>query len=515
MVYAVTGVVLYWGLDNSEFTQWDDFSHWGFATKELLVRHHLADLNNVQQIKDYPPGLNLFHFFVVFPSAGTEGEILTANSWVLFAILPCFLYRATPWSIFAICGAIGALFLAPYALGTGLYTVMSDQSLSIFFAGAIVAYWIIYRARPGSVAIVALPLAALPLIKASGALFAFIAAIAISIDIASRQRNLRSAAIICALIAAPVFARSSWQGYVSSHAIPPTFPTQTTSIWAAFSGTSRDRSQAIAYNFIDALTGLSVGISPGWSTALWCVVFASFTAVILVFCGSENRRQALIFLTVLWVGLGVYLTGLLTMYVASFKFGDEDLRLASFGRYVSTYIAGLLLVVLFCVRQISSSDNSLRDGWALSAIMVSFLFVFEFPEVRIIGAKRQDPFLSEHRELLNRVASIIPSNARVRIIVQNSNGAEVVRTRYALIPRRYTGAWSIGKPYRENDYYTKNITAEQFARELSDVDYLLLIRADQNFWSNFGSLFEGIEGVDSHRLFKISKSGPLKLVPAL
>jgi hypothetical protein len=79
-----------------------------------------------------------------------------------------------------------------------------------------------------------------------------------------------------------------------------------------------------------------------------------------------------------------------------------------------------------------------------------------------------------------------------------------------------SGFWSIGSKADENDVWTAEKTAAEWAEELKGYDYVLLFRATDSFASEFGGLFGGSTEVESSRVFQVDNSGStpsLKIVP--
>jgi hypothetical protein len=129
----------------------------------------------------------------------------------------------------------------------------------------------------------------------------------------------------------------------------------------------------------------------------------------------------------------------------------------------------------------------------------------------------KDEFLFANQARLDAVKAAVPSDAIVQTISQGDNGAQIVRVRYALSPRQYSGSWSLGDLYRADDPYTQNLSPEELKKSLLRVNFLFLLRVDDNFWNHYTSLFDEEAPKSGHYLYRVvsTKEGNLKLVPAL
>ena len=55
---------------------WDEFSHWGFFTKELVSTNALINSESALACKNYPPGAPVFHYFITSIVGYSEGLVL-------------------------------------------------------------------------------------------------------------------------------------------------------------------------------------------------------------------------------------------------------------------------------------------------------------------------------------------------------------------------------------------------------------------------------------------------------
>lgn len=114
----------------------DEFTHWGLATKSLVLERHLWDASSPVFAKSYPPGNSLFHFFVVAYEQWSEAQINRAH----FFFVVSALLATLGWTLKTASGKVIAFalsFTVPLALGLSYGVIMPDVLIGFLFAVAI------------------------------------------------------------------------------------------------------------------------------------------------------------------------------------------------------------------------------------------------------------------------------------------------------------------------------------------------------------------------------------------
>jgi hypothetical protein len=232
-----------------------------------------------------------------------------------------------------------------------------------------------------------------------------------------------------------------------------------------------------------------------------------------------GRRFGLASLGTVTIGAVVYTYGLLVLYL--FRFGEyEAVRLASYERYLGTYWAGialfLALVSIWLVAGSSTGETAngakvKTEGIAeLVVAGVVFIALFALSPVQKLAEFFASPhaYSSQVRAQFEPVleqakqAGIKPGD-RVWIIAQHTTGFEYWVMRYSLMETSVTGAWSIGSKLDEGDVWTEEKSASEWAEELRDYDYVVVLRATESFADQFGELFENPFDATSPSVFKV------------
>jgi hypothetical protein len=258
-----------------------------------------------------------------------------------------------------------------------------------------------------------------------------------------------------------------------------------------------------------------------------------FTLVLAGFEWMVSRRMGRKFgfasIGTVIIGAIAYTYGLLILYL--FRFGEyEAVRLASYERYLGTYWAGIaLFVALITIWLVAGSASSQTTGGTkastegvaelvVAGVVVLGLFVLS--PVQKLGEFFANPhgYSSQVRAQFEPVlqqakkAGIRPGD-KVWIIAQHTTGFEYWVMRYSLLENETNdGNWSLGSMADENDVWTVEKSAPEWAQELIDYDYVVILNSTDSFTANFGGLFENQSEAIGNAVFVVkSINGQVKL----
>ena len=503
-----------------KFLLWDEFSFWASSTKIIFETNALFKADSPIFLKSYPPGQQLFQYYIVKLTGWSEKNVLFAqNIWMLSGLL-CIagtivkrpLDVATTFLLSCI-----VVYLFEYSFSS----IYSDALLAISF-GACVALAINTARTVWASAAFAMSVVVLILIKEIALLLMLIAwALYLALLIfdrykaaASRQRSVVSIAMVAGLSLAPVLiVQRSWAWYV-----------------ATIDGT-RQESVGLAEKLSIALSSgriektwtefLSRVATPGYlkvsfdqylaGPAVWVVALLLLILVFVILWRQptvQRGRQAITFF-ILFGGAIAY-TGVLFFSYLVFFTEYEGIRLASFERYLSTYVLALSLIVFsFYMATFDVSRSSMR---ILNLCLIATLILLCAPKsfyTEMMQIQSLGPAVTLRRDteaFAGQVKRHIKAGQKVYFVAQNSNGLERTMFYYAMLP--YTTStgwcWSFGQKYYEGDVWTcdKNIL-----ELVQGYDYLALYHADSQFWSLAGDLFEASARGISHGVFRINRGG--------
>lgn len=537
-VFTGASVASWVWLNGLAYSSWDEFSHWGRVSRAISRLAVLPGHSTEVILKDYPPGAALFHYFIL-SSRFSEGGSYFAQALILVACALALirwhgLAKATSYILVL---ALGLLLFA--ILGLGYATVEVDHLLGGLFGAAAAAVAIGGpEIRPR---IVLIPVVfCMPLIKPIGLIPALCVAAIVVFDVLrlwylSRFRGQigsysRSHLIVaCLVVMAPLVAHQSWNQRVRALAFDKTFDVKFDTEGLRTLATSSRRSatqERVVDSFGRAFRSAPVGRNGNgviaesgvWrgladrlppSTALhWLSVLGALSLVAYFLQTPSARPQHVIVHSMLLLGCAGYLVILLYVYVFGFR-EYEASRVISFGRYVSTWFLAWALAV------VASLGNSVRGTWTQQ--VAAMLILLCSSAWALARAPHEDPLAVMTararvaiQAVMARVDGLLDPGARVYIVWQQTNGFQFHLTAYELSPRMTnTWCWTLGEKYHPQDAWTCPLSVEEFARQINEYDYLLIMRGDQQFWQTYQSLFtlSNPKDEEANLLFEVTREG--------
>ena len=540
----------------------DEFSHWAVVSKEMSITNSLPGLNGAVMFKDYPPGSSLIHYWVAKISGVNETSFYWGHFLMLcmpaMTLLAGLEWRRLAW----IAASLVVITLVTSTLSVFVNSLMVDVSLGLFFTAGLYAALRVDMKKREALLLVPV-LFVLPLMKASGFFLALIIVMALALRILVEWLvNLRrhkgipwtAALVLLLLLIVPLSSHYSWKLRLDVLGINPTFKTTgvtSSAIINAFTPEAPEKAKLTIKRFYKALWqeplslyttkqynsfvrelakgwGLSeYRFTPSLGLISWLgLAGLLFGAGFLVQSNSGDRRRLALLAITLSITWILYLWGLLVLYLFSFS-AYEGPRLASYSRYVNTLlIPTLLLGWVWSIPKPTvpgeytvTKRKPLRHGiyWTLLLIWGLGLLT-QIPTFDELPRWHQHGKLARERAFIAPYARLIeenvPPDKAVFVVCQKSVGWEVNLLRFDAAPRRLNRwLWSVGDPYFSGDVWTVPLTLAQYKEIISQYQYVLLIRTDDQYYKKFGSLFSS-QTKPSDRLFKVSNEGKeITLVP--
>ncbi len=536
-LFVLLGAVFWFLFKDARYFFWDEFSHWGLVTREILAHDALPDGSGAVSFMRYPPAAALWQYFVCVNTGYSEGATYFAQFTMLVAPLTVFFknlsFRRWHWI-----GIVAALLcLALLNLGHGVACLYVDHLLSTWFAGIVLA-WMSAR-RPGRGSLLLLPaLFVLALVKEVGFFLAVAAGLWIllyalmfqgllrGLREGDRRRALLDLALVLAVVSSPLLARTSWGWHLEKLGVR-TFQaaeTRVADFGRVLQGKGTDRQTLILDRFREVALGqqlskdevsrryneFSYGIrheykerwrlsAAGWYLCAMALLAAAFTA-----CASRtDRLRVCCAATCATLVCVTYACMLLYLYL----FILESERLQSYIRYCHVVMMPVFLLsaaAFIPAWGISFRRRGLAFG-ILAAAMI-LLFVFETPHFRPLYAKNPHHRIRQALEApIGDIGRIVKPRERVYVVFQvKENGYQRTMIRHDLAP--------IVSTLSPHDIHLES--PEAFARILSGHDYLWCLAAGRELISGNAALFGG-RAWKPLRLFRIEKGASgITLMPA-
>jgi hypothetical protein len=526
LVVLLTVCWFYQAIDEHfRFLLWDEFSFWAASTRLIYTTDSLFKENSPIFFKSYPPIQQLFQYYVLqFFSWSEKNALFAQDIWLLSgALCIASLPKA---GAFTKIGLFFSVVTLVYAFGYSFSSLYSDALLGMCFVAAL-SLAVKEAQRLAVWFALAISLSVLILLKEIGILLALVVIFVYAANMYwatpvpgqtlshgfMRVLNglTANALKIFSLVAVIIAVMKSWAWYVKSIEATRAIAFPSLDQWSE--GPFQKRLLTTLGEFLRRMVetdyvSLSIPFSQWHPTILMIVVVLSLGSVLVVYRAQTNQRVLCgVTMGVLFLGFWGYTAALVLSYLIIFT-EYEGIRLASFERYLSTYLlawASFVFVKLF-----ESSDRSSRNiptQFAALCLVVLTLttngqFLKELGGIKAVGAAYQ--LRTEIEAFAEKMKSQIEPHQKIYFIAQNSNGIERVMFYYAMLPSTVSMSWcwSLGDKYFEGDVWTCNQTLNGL---VGDYDYLALYRGDDQFWAKNQSFFDRASVGGTQGLYKINR----------
>lgn len=526
IVFILSYMLILWISVGRMSIEWDEFSHWSLAVKNMfnLGNLGLGEDSNLL-CKNYLSGTSIFQFFCTrLCGEFKEGMLYVGmNVMLVSTILPIFKNVKTRKNLLSyIC--FGLMFCVPMYFYTQIYkTVYVDGILALAFANTLYSYFSNRDSELTKFKLIELiaNIAFLTFIKDFGLVFAAGSLFIILVDnlfiknkfhikdVWKNSKYILLAAIPIVLIKGIWSVTLSVNEVISVSNTSNILPTMLNFV----KGELLPYQTETVKNYLTALfeTPLTVTYS---LTFVMCVCIAIILAYVAVSHTNEERKKSIaVMLTLAVIGAGAY--AILLMFVPFLALFSEyeAVRLASYSRYMNSYVLGLIFMELAIIIA-QTSENKQKFNKFVLIFFAIFTMTFPFSLIKQMTVTARTSISdtqvqrSAYLEFRQQILENVKSDEKVYFIATNTNGAEYYISKYEATPVKVNSyGWSISnEPYNEEDIWTQVLTAEQWKQQLVyEYDYVYLYIIDEKFIENYGSLFYNIEAMENNQLYKINK----------
>jgi hypothetical protein len=541
------------------FWRTDEFSHWGSVIK-LVCEANTFHLNpNPLQFKDYPPATALFAYHILGLTGYSEGMAIVSYDIILLAFLLPVLAAAYAANIVLGFVTTALVYVLVTIFGHGWDSVNVDHIVSAAFAGTIIAY-LSMGLRLRTLMALPLLLAALSLMKQSGAYLALVAAAVCAVDLAIRQFAAKSRAAsepalrrfdlryllwVVLILATPLLANASWKSYLkASHISAGWGSVELSSILpGALKCCETEREIDVTNAYFSKYLGLPKGepwkgsiidiARKNWERTTYepslpttksstFQVFGfllAFWAVANLFLGrGVDRWRTFATIAVFAGGMAAFSLSILLSYIYLFN-SFEAAQVASFERYHDTYVLAAFLLVLFWIAT-AIKGRSVVVRFSTTILLALWGYQFMQPArenfIAYRGGQALGPVAIRKslRPIFEPALQATPPHAKVYVGWLNTTGIQVNMINYELLPRSYNfECFSFVARQPAPQVETCVLSEKELSDRLKEYDYLIVGQGLDRMRQDYPAIFD-TQLDESQTLYKIAKDKPLvKAVP--
>jgi hypothetical protein len=531
-----------------QFSDWDEFTQWGFAVKAMFLFDSLgplspAYLNN----PDYPPALSALAYLVVKIGGGwDEADVFWAYQLLFIAFLLPLLSKFNFRKISYLIISVFLFTFASIIFFNPFNTVYADFLLSLFFAYSL---YLATDKNTYSNRFIFLNLllvvSTLMLVKDMSMYFILVLTVLVGVNsyfFGIIEGQIRRRLILISVLRAGLIfvvgyaTRFIWLIFANSgnlnSATSSTFGNSASLVKTTLS-TGEYFSGPVTQNFINKIFNepLSrwVAFSPEWigfplTTMQWLYIY-SILFFLIVFA-ANSRASKLHELTngvIIVGGAFGYFIVLLISYLNIFS-GVNSVILTSVDRYIAIYLSTIVMyLVARAIQQISDFSEVVRNPFVGNfqslipklAIGITLVFLFQ-SQVTYLTTYVKKP--NEYSDNLRVNYQVLTEKIRyldlkiedkVWIISQDTMGFEFYLFQYEVLPASVGSIpFSIGTPSSKQDIWTDpKMTIDQWDLALNDYDYVVMFKSTETFIEEYGDLFEDPESLKEQGIYRVEHSG--------
>gem|GEM_PF-3818307 len=532
LVFFAVYLIFFWTNSCRVASVWDEFTHWALVVKHMFSANNFGLASDAPVVaKTYLSGTSIYqvlcmHYFGSFK----ESVMYIANDIMIFSfILPVFKYfkkfkSASFWLTFA-----GFLLLPMLFYPLMYQSLYVDGILGIVFGYTLFTYF--DNTEDGNQLFcylsTMLGFMMLIFIKDFGTPLSLIAFGIILFDkaIVKNEFKLRkifskqafSKYIYMFILPLPaIVVKITWIELIKIYEVGGN-KIKPTSMWTVLvdllTNHANGTQKTILYAFTDTVSNGALVGKLGISYLTCVMIFILLSAVLVLNIPVIKRKTYQVSSFFIVLGALFYAFLYFMAYETIFT-GTEATTLASFARYMPTYLIGMILFVLMIMVK-EFAENPKKTNYFTISLMASLIIVGSpLPFYYVTPAIQHQSV--EFRALFAPYEKVIktktPLKSKVYFVAQNTNGMEYWVTRYNVTDTNtlnidYNG-WSIGKPYNENDIWTRDISAADWSKLLRNTyDYVFLYGVDDQFRQQFHSVFDiDSTQIQSGQVYKVNKS---------
>lgn len=519
---------------NRGFTHWDEMSHWGPMVKENLRLNQLYSVaeSKLQAHKDYPPVVAFFETSWSNLCGGYSEKYLYRSLHMLIAsmLLPMVTYfvayakRVATWISRIVVAVPFVAVCTVFSLDDGnmLTTIYADGVLAVTAAFCIFLILTLHEYKKWEETVLAVALSFLLLVKQIGFEYFYLCYLLLVLigirDYLSGTDKKNIVKRLGVLLIVPAAFRISWNLYIKVNQINGQFVASKFDInilKAVIMKTDTDLWQYQGtVGYLNALLTRPL-VMLGEHIISYIDLFIIFMVLYFLLLFLQKRIRKNYYVFPMFIVFSASAVGHAVMMWISYMFmycESDFLELACYERYMNVIwifngiVMAFLFLALFC-NLLNGKQFAVLTG-VVAAICTGAVFLSD-TAIYLEPALQNNSSLKEYYEEADFICKNTDEDSSIFIVTQSYTGWFEYVFQYLTMPRSYNNQYySLGKPYSEEDNWTRNVSQEEFLEIVGDYDYMYFYHVDEQFIEEYGIAFDNAEDIifENGHLYRIEFS---------
>lgn len=532
---------------NTFMKQWDEYSHWGLAAKDMFYYDSFGTHAGSSVLhRRYPPLSTLMEYFFLRINGIFSESVSYAAHLSLIISLLIGVFKNSTWKNIKAClpGFFICLFI-PVVFFDYIFTLYVDLLLAALTAYVLMCYFGEKFSIFNGVRII-MGLVALVLTKDIGLVLAGLILLAIMLDMIldlwKKDKKIFNKQIaVSGLVYGLAIGCSFilWQFYLRISTATSSAGGTTKAIGGAISASkisvegildlltfkAEEYKYTVIWNFIKTILSGRTYYVREFAFSYAAVWFICLVVTFIV-CRKQNKEDEINRLSKYSILSGLiafgYAAFLLITYVFTFSRG-EALELASHSRYLASCVGGIFIAFwgLLLIKMQDMQDETKYVNARICIVCLCAVLMIGVPLKNFFPEKLRSHFTEEtvagYDKIEEVVRTVCDKNDRIYFVSSFDNGTQyfIFRTYVSPVKSPAYKEWDFYSS--ENIYYEASVenqisrkiikTLDEWKDELMDYDYVFINYPSSYFVESYGPLFADPFQIGERTLFRVIKNG--------
>lgn len=514
LIYFIIYIINYGKYYNS----WDEFSHWGIFIKESLRLDQLYCTSGAQMAhKDYVPAITLFEtLWCRLSFRFNEADTYRGMQMLQISMMLPLAFKKHKKSYSCVNQVLNIIFKLVLVLCIPLYlscdelffyhTIYQDYIYGILVFYTV--YLIItfgYNDFISQAFMVGLSITVLVMSKMTAMAFLpLLALLIIAVFCVENKTPLQITKITLLYMFIPTCIWIIFNKYASAYC--------SASGGQSYSGLDVGKLKNIIFHD-GSISYQNLVETKFWDAMVNTPIFGRLSyasIVILIFVGMlyfiqtltsrKNKILALIVLSWVIITAMYYAAMTMVLYLVSFT-EYEASYLASYGRYMSTFVVAMIYIVLACFFKLEDIELSTKEAIFSMWLMLTVLLMTCSGGAQLIPgviSGEEASYIGETDLIKKNVAD----DEKVYIVCRGSNGSLATMLSYYCSPIHIDWG-SPGEPEHEGDVYSMDYSVEDFYKLVREYDYIYFANVDDSFLNKYYQMFDSEQDIENDSFYRI------------
>ena len=520
------------------FVSWDEFMNWGMFLKESLRLDGLYCMSDLYiPHKDYVPAITLFEtIWCKLSGRYAEADAYRAIQVLMFSLLMPMMDRVFEYTAEGVRGQsdkISAIKGRLFELGSVLMVLMipllfnTGNSFRFFHSiycdlpVGVVFFWCVFEAYREQndliyhLITITIGMTMLVLSKMTSMALLPLVLLLLIVKLLFLKKDKISIKHSVLAVITVIVPISLWfcfnrfvDRYVENTGNYQSYDGMSLSslkdVFISPQNSSIDYLDEVKQVYVDAILHKDILIHGSYVAVLVFVVVSFFILAYLVDDNLDKKKM--IFSGIWTLGAGVFYCMLMYfLYCTAFS-KDEALHLASYERYMNSFIVSIVLFLLAVYFDSGIWRKHMRGYYTLMTSLLVYLVFFHvdaFDQILPGNITHDEELVSVFTEGADLINSNTDIDDSVYIVRRGDNGDYLCRQRYYCSPRR-VGGGSIGPAVYEGDNWSTDLTTEELLGKVSNYDYIYFSSLDEAFINKYSVVFDEPSMIVEGEIYKVA-----------